>query len=232
MKNYGKKRMLSTFLTKHHDEIFPIHILLANEVASVEGGRRLLWNILHLVSRLHRSGVVHGDICTHTVFVDFDFDCEELILGEFSEASSDMSWANEDCHQIFSTMKDYLGPIGSQLPLRRFGNEILDNMWQFSCSDSENWPYTVIELCQHLQLNPDRTVETWSTLSVVKELVIHHEPHPTQDGLSLPDVEVYAIMLTIQQAGSTATSHELQIHIRKTKEALKSVATGPMIRTL
>lgn len=124
--------------------------------ATAHAARRLLWNLLRVVALLHGYGFVHNDICLDTVFVYGDFDMECVLLGGFSRISTDMSRANNDCLQIFRTVRGYLGPLLATLPSSWLGNDLLTELWNLSCREDVagdvQWPYTVQELCRHLQL--------------------------------------------------------------------------------
>lgn len=106
----------------------------------------MLRTLLRTVALLHQSNIVHNDICPSTVFVAgtfvFGTNLDNLFLTGFSEASTDMTKAKNDCYQVFQTVHHFI----SKLPARPrcwTGDKHLDKLWQhMSEFGGESWPYT------------------------------------------------------------------------------------------
>ena len=131
--------------------------------------RRLLFSLLRLATRLHSLGIVHNDICLHTVFADTDPNLEDVYLGGFSEASEDMSQSKTDYYQVFQTVKDYLGPLTNELPSSWLGHDALDHAWSRLDDPVVTWPF---DPAATLNLNPDRSDELWTTIAIKRKFDI------------------------------------------------------------
>lgn len=125
------------------------------------GGRRLLWNLLRLVSRVHKHGFTHGNISLHAAFLQDDENLELVLLGGFSKATKSMQLASLDCKLVFQTVRSFLGE-GSP-PSQWIGNPILDDLWSNNPEDYTLWP-TPLKLCDDIGAHENN--ERWSTLSL------------------------------------------------------------------
>ncbi|EMR62855.1 hypothetical protein UCREL1_10210 [Eutypa lata UCREL1] len=137
-------------LSRYRPNVWPLSELDGAETPDQQQyrGRRLLWNLLRLVARVHKLGITHRDICMDTVFLSDEEDYESILL-------------------VFRTVESFFGEVS--LPPNWIGNAALDRLWSSGYSDIDSWP-TPQQLCEDIRAFDND--ERWSTISVSVQYAI------------------------------------------------------------
>lgn len=151
--------------------------------------------LLKIVALLHRSNVVHNDICLSTVFVagtfEPDSDLDSLLLSGFSEASDDLTRAKNNCYQIFRTVQEFVGE-GTGLPKCWTVDEHLDRLWHhLSEAGNTSRPYTVQEVCDLSNIGLGPKLEQPKMILVSKTFKFRRTSDMDVSYLAVEDVREY-----------------------------------------
>ena len=168
--------------------------LVESEYLSVS--RRLLWNLLRTIGKLHQLGIAHADICQHTVLMDQHVNMAQVFLGGFSEAVSlSVNRAREDCFQVFAEVRRFLGALAEKLPPSWLGNEVLVRIWnENALSSAATWPYTAESICHEARIDLEMSTEKWTSIRATKEVLIRHSIQDERAMVNFEDIREYMVL--------------------------------------
>ncbi|KAI0400623.1 hypothetical protein F4802DRAFT_583977 [Xylaria palmicola] len=169
------------------------------EAEYLSAGRRLLWDLLRTIGKLHQLGIAHADICQHTVLVDQCGDVDRVFLGGFSEAVPlDVDRAREDCFQAFAEVRRFVGAV-AKLPPSWLGNETLERILnENAIASAATWPYTVEDICHDAQIDLETSTEKWTSIRAMKEILIRHSIQAERIMVNFEDIREYMVVEAVR----------------------------------
>jgi hypothetical protein len=199
-------------LTRYREDLYTLEEV--RELATTQLARRLLRVLLKTVAQLHGFNIVHNDICLATVFVvgtlDPDCNLDNILLSGFSEASTDMTRAKNDCFQVFRTIREFLDQ-GPKPPRCWTGDEHLDRLWHhLSERGSDSWPCTAQEICRLSDISTSPDAGEPKTISVSKTFNFRHSSDQDVSYLLADDVKEYLSKDAVRCAGKAPSLGQIK----------------------
>ncbi|KXH28609.1 hypothetical protein CNYM01_11242 [Colletotrichum nymphaeae SA-01] len=179
--------------------------------------RQLLQNLLRAVSHLHSFNISHGDLGTHSVFSTSVYDCVQLYISGFSEASVlTEERAKKDCLAIFKVVRSFLR---EEPDIAWLSNKHLDPLWRILLRNERAWSSTAIGLCEQMNFTHENGNEMWTLMTVSRHVNIRYKTEKDEVWLKADDIKEFVSLEAMKK--TLANPATAQQDVDKAVSALK-----------
>ncbi|KAK1657669.1 hypothetical protein BDP55DRAFT_684987 [Colletotrichum godetiae] len=171
--------------------------------------RQLLQNLLRAVSSLHSFKISHGDLGLHSVFSTSVYDCDQLYISGFSEASVlTEERAKKDCLAIFKVVRTFLR---EEPDIAWLSNEHLDPLWRMMFRNERAWSTTAIGLCEQMNLTQEDGSEMWTLMTISRHVNIRSKTEKSEVWLKADDIREYVSLEVMKRKLATPAAAQKDV---------------------